>query len=198
MWHILRAEPGAQVAIGLKAPIARERLREGCLSGEIMELLNWIPARPGDTFFSESGTVHAIGAGLVLCEVQQYSDITYRLYDYGRAGRELHLDRGVEVSQLEPCRGRREPSRIGPSRELLAECRYFRTERLTVAGAAAYSPADRNTLLIAIEGEGRLAGEPFHAGDAWEIEAGSAPFEIESAGAAFLETSEPATVAPAS
>ena len=93
MWHILRAEPEAKIALGLRERVTPERLREAAQSGEIMELLNWVPARPGDTFFVPAGTIHAIGGGLALCEMQQHSDITYRLYDYGRP-RELHLEHG--------------------------------------------------------------------------------------------------------
>src|SRR6476660_7140505 len=91
MWHILAAEPGAKIAAGFREPITGQRLRESALSGEIEQLLEWFEARPGDTFFIPAGTVHAIGAGLVLCEIQQHSDLTYRLFDYGRR-RELHLD----------------------------------------------------------------------------------------------------------
>ena len=70
-------------------------------------LLNWVPVKPGDTFFAEAGTVHAIGAGITLCEIQQNSDVTYRLYDYGR-GRDLHLEKGLAVASTGPYEGRRE------------------------------------------------------------------------------------------
>jgi len=128
MWHIMRAAPGASVAMGFREEISRERLREAAVSGEIVELLNWVVARPGDTFFIPAGTVHAAGAGLVLCEVQQQSDVTYRLYDYGR-GRELHLDRGVAVSHMGGHPGYARPVALADGSELLAECEYFRTER---------------------------------------------------------------------
>ena len=99
MWHILAAEPGAQIAAGFRRPITSDELDAAARSGEIENLLQWFDARPGDTFFIPAGTVHAIGAGLTLCEIQQHSDITYRLYDYGRP-RELHLDRAIAVSDL--------------------------------------------------------------------------------------------------
>src|SRR5271165_3300984 len=95
MWHVLAAAPGARIAAGFREPVSAERLRAGALSGEIEELLAWHEARPGDTFFIPAGTVHAIGAGLTLCEIQQFSDITYRLYDYGRP-RELHLAKALD------------------------------------------------------------------------------------------------------
>ncbi len=97
MWHILRAEPGAKIAFGVRVPVTKEELRTAAESGAIVDLLNWIPVRPGETYFIPAGTVHAIGGGLVICEVQQLSDVTYRLYDYKRVDkdgkeRELHLD----------------------------------------------------------------------------------------------------------
>ncbi len=97
MWYVLRADPGARLAIGFREAISRERLRESALSGEIEQLLNWIEVQAGDAFFVPAGTVHAIGGGLALCEIQQHSDITYRLYDYGRP-RELHLDKAMQVA----------------------------------------------------------------------------------------------------
>lgn len=181
IWHILRSEPGAQVAIGLREKVTPERLRAAALSGEIMDLLKWIPARAGDTFFVPAGAVHAIGSGLALCEVQQHSDVTYRLYDYGR-GRELHLDRALEVSIPEPFEARR---------NLPFECPYFRAEKFTVSGSHTIHAPARNTLLIALEGTGSVGGEPIGAGEAWELPAGMGPVEIVSPGGVFLATSEP-------
>ena len=87
MWHVLRAAPDARVALGFERPVTADEARAAAVSGEIERLLRWYPAKAGDTFFVPAGTVHAIGAGLVLCEIQQYSDVTYRLYDYGRDAR---------------------------------------------------------------------------------------------------------------
>jgi mannose-6-phosphate isomerase len=180
MWHILRAEPEARIALGLRETVTPERLREAALSGEIMELLNWIPARRGDTFFVPAGTIHAIGGGLALCEIQQDSDITYRLYDYGRP-RELHLDRAAAVSNLETAAS-------GLVR-LPFECVYFRTERYTVnPWPTTFRSPERDTLYIVLEGNGSIGGEPFEAGEAWEAAAGSGPFEIRSENAVFLVT----------
>jgi mannose-6-phosphate isomerase len=184
MWHILRAAPGAKVALGVREKVTRERLFEAALSGEIMGLLDWIPARPGDTFFVPAGTIHAIGGGIALCEVQQYSDITYRLYDYGR-DRELHLEHAMAVSHLEP-----RTEMVKP--ELLVECPYFKTERLSVDGSWKSPSPLRNTLYVVLEGEGLIAGEPFSAGEAWEAGAGSEPFQVTSRSAVFLVTAVPA------
>jgi mannose-6-phosphate isomerase len=172
-----------------------ERLREASLSGEIEGLLRWVPARAGDTFFIPAGTIHALGSGLILCEVQQFSDVTYRLYDYGRLvegkPRELHLDRGIAVADCAPFDGRVKAVPLGNGRELLAECRYFRTERLVVNGSADCPAPAKNSLYIALEGGGEIAGEPFRPGDGFEVAAGSAPMRISSAAATFLITAEP-------
>ena len=100
-WLILDAEPGASVAIGFREPVDAGTMRAAALDGSIEGLLAWHPARAGDFFYIPAGTVHAIGSGLSLVEIQQNSDVTYRLYDYGRP-RELHLDRGIAVARGAP------------------------------------------------------------------------------------------------
>jgi len=195
MWHVLRAEEGAQVALAPLERIEPERLREASVSGEIEHLLRWIPAHAGDTFFIPAGTIHALGAGLILCEVQQLSDVTYRLYDYGRVAgaepRELHLDDGMAVAHCEPFEGRVKAVPLGEGRELLAECDYFRTERLVVKGCAQCPAPVKNTLYIALEGEGEIGDEVFRVGEGFEVAAGDGPFQISSPAAIFLITAEP-------
>ncbi len=187
MWHILRAEPGSVVALGLREKISGERVREAALSGEIVDLLEWVPARAGDTFFVPAGTIHAIGAGLVLCEIQQHSDVTYRLFDYQRKPkRELHLDDSLAVASLVPYDGR-----CAGAEGLLAECDYFRTEKLCIQGTVQYPVGDRPAICIAIEGEGRIDGEPFRAGEAW-LASGNPSLQLESGNAAFIIASSPA------
>jgi mannose-6-phosphate isomerase len=180
MWFVLRAEPGAQVAIGFREPISLEQLREDALSGDIEKRLRWLDARAGDTFFVPAGTVHAIGAGVVLCEIQQHSDVTYRLYDYGR-DRELHLEKALAVAV-------REASLEGGRVELPVGCAYFRTEMIE---AGSYRPsADRFHLLIVLEGEGQIAGNRCAAGETWLVPAGADPFQIEG-GLKILQTRIP-------
>lgn len=191
MWHVLRAEPGARVALGLKEPVSPERFRKACGTAAVVDLLNWFPARAGDTFLTPAGTVHAIGGGLTICEVQQNSDITYRLYDYDRPDRDLHLDHGIRVSRLKSHPGTTAPASIGASRHLLAESDYFRTERLKIEGSCACESPRKNTLYIALEGSGTMAGIPFTQGQAFEVPAGMEAFEIASPAAEFLTTSEP-------
>jgi mannose-6-phosphate isomerase len=123
MWYVLKADPGASIALGFREHLSVERLREAALSGEIERLLHWIPVRAGDTFFVPAGTVHALGAGLAVCEIQQQSDITYRFYDYGRP-RELHLDKALQVATRGPAGTR--------PQDLPVTCEYFRTEKTLV------------------------------------------------------------------
>ncbi len=179
MWHILRAEPGAQIAAGFRETITPQRLRDASLSGEIENLLQWFDAAPGDTFFIPAGTVHAIGAGLTLCEIQQHSDVTYRLYDYGRP-RELHLDQALDVINLGPYEARRRPQG-----NILLSCPYFTTSKLCIADSTQHiSPPNASELLVILDGSATLAGQPTAAGDVWYLEAGVR--EIELSGTANL------------
>ncbi|MFN3450576.1 MAG: class I mannose-6-phosphate isomerase [Sphingorhabdus sp.] len=100
-WYVVDAEPGAVIGIGTNRPLSGDELYAASLSGEIEKLMDWKKVSAGDYFYIPAGTVHAIGAGISLVEVQQYADITYRLYDYGR-DRELHLEDGVAVSSARP------------------------------------------------------------------------------------------------
>ena len=173
MWYVLRADPGAQIALGFREPITRERLRESALSGEIEKLLHWVNVNPGDAFFIPSGTVHAIGAGLAMCEVQQHSDITYRLYDYGRP-RELHLEKAMRVASLE--------AHGGKPHELPIDSKYFHTEVDRITTPIDYPAArDRFHLLIFVAGSGAIAGQPFREGETWLIPAGAGTFSIHPA-----------------
>jgi mannose-6-phosphate isomerase len=170
MWYILRADPGAQLAIGFRETISRDRLRESALSGEIEKLLNWINVEAGDAFFIPAGTVHAIGGGLAICEIQQHSDITYRLYDYGR-GRELHLEKALQVASTEAIQVK--------SVMLPIDCQYFHTELARIALPIQYVPAaDRFHILTFVSGMGSIASQPFSEGEAWLVPAGAKPFNI--------------------
>jgi mannose-6-phosphate isomerase len=172
MWHILRAEPGARIALGFRQPLSREKLRQAAESGEIENLLNWLPVKAGETYFTPAGTVHAIGAGIALCEIQQNHLVTYRLYDYGRP-RELHLDRAIPVSDLGVHPGASRKLESSAGRQLLVRCEYFETELLEAAGPEYSFQTDRGGLLIFLEGSGNLAGEAFRAGEAWLIPDGA-------------------------
>lgn len=143
-WYVLDAQPPGEIAVGFKKPITREELRTAAQTGEIENLLDWRKVIHGDLIFTPAGTVHAIGAGVTICEIQENSDITYRLYDYGRP-RELHLDHGVEVSRLGPHEFDPKPVRLAEGRDELVASEYFRIERLsvkdsvTIPGGSPYS-----------------------------------------------------------
>lgn len=159
-WTILDAGPGARLAVGLKRPMSRDEIRAAILNQTIEEELGWIEVRRGDFVFVPWGTVHAIGPGVTLCEVQEHSDVTYRLYDYGR-GRQMHLEQGLEVIRHHPAAGKLEPVRLesGPQgHDFLVACRHFAVERFTSATerSDAVDPA-RFEVLVFIAGEGEIA-----------------------------------------
>jgi len=135
MWHIMRAEPGAKIALGFREPVTPEAARAAAHDGSIMELLEWREVRRGDTFMIPAGTVHAMGEGLVVAEVQQVSDITYRLYDYGR-GRPLHIDKGFDVAELKPYK------------RCDTRCSYFETQ--TVEPGLLVEPRSNEDYLIGL------------------------------------------------
>jgi len=165
-WLIISAEPGARLGIGFDAPLGAEAMRRAAIDGSIENLLTWHSVSPGDFYYIPAGTVHAIGAGVGLIEVQQNSDVTWRLYDYGRP-RQLHLAEGVEAARGEPY-DRARHCRTVPEREaaVLVEGPLFRLDQ--VAGAPSADVAarygDRPLLVIPREGPVHLAGHELSAG----------------------------------
>lgn len=116
-WYILEAEPGARVVWGLKREVSRAEVQRAAEAGELEPLLNSVPVAPGEVIYNPPGTLHAIGAGILLFEIQQSSDLTYRLYDYGRRDRggelrELHLDKALEVLTLAPGQRAKVPPQV--------------------------------------------------------------------------------------
>lgn len=178
MWYALRSEPGGSLALGFREPLSRDHLRRAAVTGEIESLLRWFPVRPGDAFFTPAGTVHAIGSGLTLVEIQENSDLTYRLYDYGRP-RELHLDKALAVADPVPHPGTSTPTELGCGRRLLAYCEHFATESLDLAADTAYPlEPGRMDIVISVEGAGSFGSTPFGPGEVWLVPATAAPFEI--------------------
>ncbi len=126
-WLVIDAEPGATLGIGFDRPLSAEEMRSAALDGSIEDLLTWHEVVPGDFFYIPANTVHAIGAGCSIIEIQQNSDITYRLYDYGRP-RELHLDEGIAVAKGEPYDMGRHQIVPEHGARLLVDGPYFRLD----------------------------------------------------------------------
>ena len=162
-WLVLAAEPDSTIALGPRDSLSAEQLRTAALDGSIVDLLDWRPVKAGDFIYSPAGTVHAIGAGLTVIEIQQNLDLTYRLYDYGRP-RELHLDEGIAVSSLDPFRPAPPPARAG----LLADGPKFTVERLE-SGNRTIDLRDKTGWLVPVTGAGHVAGDRFHAGQCWSL-----------------------------
>lgn len=151
-WLITSAEPGASLAIGFKEPLEADKVRAAALDGSIEDLLVWRPVTAGDFFYIPAGTVHAIGAGVSLIEVQQASDITYRLYDYGRP-RELHLEEAMAVARLESYDARWHKRLTPHSSQLLVEGPHFELRYVDgVSGADVAINVGEPALIIPLEG----------------------------------------------
>lgn len=164
-WLVISADPGARLGLGFGAAIGAKAMRRAALDGSIERLLDWYPVRPGDFFHVPAGTVHAIGAGVGLIEIQQNSDVTYRLYDYGRP-RELHLDQAIAVARgaAHPQELRRHVPEAGNVN--LVEGSHIRIDRLDgpPGDAALARYADSQVLVIPVMGTARIAGEVVAAG----------------------------------
>jgi mannose-6-phosphate isomerase len=128
-WYILSATPEAQVAVGLKRQHTAPQLRASIEDGSIADLIQWRPVRKDDVIFVPAGTIHAIGAGLVLAEIQQSSDTTYRLFDHGRR-REIHVDNAVAAANPGPAAGQSAARRLSDFRSVLVASRHFVLERI--------------------------------------------------------------------
>lgn len=177
-WYVVEAEPAAAVALGFCKRISAERLLDAVQTGEIEQLLDWRHVQTGDAIYTPAGTVHAIGAGLTICEIQENSDLTYRLYDYGRP-RELHLKHGIAVAHLGPCEQQTQPATLAAGREQLVVSSYFRLERLRPAHSVRIARGlPHYALLICLRGSGTIAQKRFKAGECWFVPAGNAAFEI--------------------
>ena len=192
MWHILEAEPGAAIALGFRDCITRERLRESARTGEIEQLLNWIPVKAGQTFYTPAHTVHAIGAGIVLCEIQQNSDVTYRLWDYGRP-REIHIEQAMPIADLGGHPGAAQPIAIAQGCDLLVRSKHFVTESVRLPrGGERVPSAQVCQLWICLEGSGTIGTAPVRSGEVWLLpETGPQPAIHAETEARFLRTYVP-------
>ncbi len=164
-WLIVDAEPGASLGIGFKEPIGADAMRAAAVDGSIEGLMEWHPVRPGDFFYIPANTVHAIGEGVSLIEVQQNSDVTYRLYDYGRP-RELHLDEGMAVAKGVPYPEEQHRRVPGSGWLTLVDGPLFRLDQVEgyVNEDVASRYGERPLLVIPRTGSAKIGFETIEAG----------------------------------
>ncbi|MDR3633046.1 MAG: class I mannose-6-phosphate isomerase [Isosphaeraceae bacterium] len=168
-WVVIHVEPGGRIYAGLRPGVTRDEFAAAIAAGAVEPLLHQFEPRPGDCILIPAGTVHAIGAGVVLAEIQQMSDATFRVFDWGRLGpdgkpRQLHVAQALESTDyaagpVEPIAPQAEPIE-GGLRERLARCPYFALERLRLESAAGVGSAERFTILLGLGG----TAEVWHGG----------------------------------
>lgn len=200
MWYAISAQTGAEVLLGFKAGVNAENFRRAIAEGTLEETLARVPVHSGDIFFVPAGTPHTIGPRMVLCEVQEYSDLTYRIFDYNRVDasgrpRELHVEKALEVMRFDGATsGEIEPARTscgGATVTYLAACRYFATEKWEFLETLR-SKTDREhfDLLIVLEGAGSIRWDggsaQYQTAETWFIPAGLDSYELVPASATQL------------
>ena len=189
MWYILDCEEGAALYYGFREDTAREAYESAIKEGRLTDILNRVPVKRGDVFFIPAGTVHAIGAGILICEIQQNSNTTYRVYDYNRRDKDgnlrpLHVEKALAVSDLKKSPAL--PAIPDGEDVLLAACGYFEVRRLRFGGSGTVTATPESfTALTVTEGEGILSdGETalsFRKGDTLFIPAQKAAFTVTGA-----------------
>ncbi len=198
-WHILAATPGAYVIHGFSRPVTPAEIRAGLGDGAITGLLRRIEVQAGDTLYVPAGTVHAIGGGLLLAEIQENSDLTYRLYDWGRP-RELHIEQSLAVLHAQPPGfGPSRPLTVavaGGSVEYLVACRYFAYQALNVATTLLSDTEGRSFhVLFVQQGSGRIAWEagsaPLAQGETVFVPAALRRYQLSGAGLRLLRAFVP-------
>ncbi|MBR5224109.1 MAG: class I mannose-6-phosphate isomerase [Clostridia bacterium] len=192
MWYVVDAKPGAGIYYGFRETVTRSQMAEAIRSKTLTTMLNWVEAQKGDVFFIPAGTIHAIGAGLLVAEVQQNSNVTYRMWDYGRVGadgktRELHIEKGLDVTVREH-RGPTlpyEPDREVPGGTVrhLVRCERFCVDAIHLCGLIEDFAQKRSFVsLLCLEGEGALLyGEkamPVKKGESIFIPAGMGKYKL--------------------
>ena len=168
MWYIVDCEPGAYLYYGFQKEISKAEFKERIENNTLLEVLNKVPVHKGDVFFISAGTLHAIGKGILIAEIQQNSNTTYRIYDYGRVGadgkpRQLHVEKAQMVTRLAPPdrepKPQGQPERFpGGVRTLLSSCEYFTVTQISLSGKEEFS-ADHTSFhsLLMLEGEAVLS-----------------------------------------
>jgi mannose-6-phosphate isomerase len=185
-WYILSATPDARVALGLKLHVAPREFRAAIRDGSIAGLVHWRSVAKGDIIFVPAGTIHAIGAGIVLAEIQQNSDATFRLFDYGRK-RELHENSAIAVSDAGPTQSQPGPRLLSAVRTALVASSHFIFERIDLPANSNWAlNADRETWMLVIEGQARIGLTNMTVGDAVFAEADRAGIDVGADGMSAL------------
>ena len=196
MWYIVQADAGAGIYCGFRRDTGREEFLRRVADGTVEELLNFIPVKAGDCYLIKAGTVHAIGAGCVICEVQQSSNVTYRVYDYNRLGadgkpRQLHVEKAVRVinfAKFKDETGSGAPEQVaGGTLRRLTACSYFSCRELALDGTYTECNDRSFTAVNVLSGEGRADGVPFRAGDSFFVPCGE-KFTLEGKAEIVLTT----------
>ncbi|HEY1925242.1 MAG TPA: type I phosphomannose isomerase catalytic subunit [Candidatus Acidoferrum sp.] len=200
MWHIVSADPGSHLLLGLKPGADKKAFLAGLKDNSLESLFQTVPIRAGDSIFVPPGTLHAIGPGVVVCEVQEYSDLTYRVYDYGRVDaqgkpRELHIEKALDVTNFGPGRGGKTTDVLLPvagtaKRSLLAACSFFAVEKWIVESSCKFrTNAAHFDLLTSLSGCGVLNS----CGREFPVEPGSCWLLPANLGEWHFAANEPAT-----
>ena len=183
MWYVVDAEEGAGLYMGLERECDKDEFARAVADGTVEELLSFKTVKPGDVYFIPSGTIHAIGAGVVIFEIQQNSTLTYRLYDYMRRDkegnlRELHVDKAMKVSLLEPYR---ESEFDTDDKSVIGKCEYFETKKYSLNFTKQTFNVENNSYLsiTCVKGEGTIEGEKITRGDTFFIPAGEGEVTVE-------------------
>lgn len=177
MWYVLAAQPGAKLVYGFDQNVSERQVRRAIKNGKLDMLLNHVAVEKDDLFYIEAGTVHALGAGCLIAEIQESSNLTYRLYDYDRVGRdgkkrELHIDKAMQVLRFRSSAVPRQPMRLlryrgGWASELLTRCKYFQVERVLLNTEIHRELVCFQTgpnsfhALLCVDGCGSISGEGF-------------------------------------
>ena len=192
LWYVLAATAGAQLGLGLRKPMQPDELADAARDGSLKRMLRWVPAAPDQCVLVPGGTVHCLAGCVVLCEIQNNSDVTYRLFDHDRVGldgrpRRLHLARALAAARTENRPEVRSPARIGRrpcQRWALDRCSGFVAELLSWDQPFLYTPDRlRCHSLVIVSGVGSVNGISFQAGDSFIVPAEAARFHIDGSGA---------------
>jgi mannose-6-phosphate isomerase len=181
-WYVLAAKPGAKVALGLKRQLTSHELRTSIDEGSIAGLVQWHDVEEDDVIYVPGGTIHALGAGLVVAEIQQRSDTTFRLFDFGRQ-RELHVDQAVAAAKATPPEPQSPQRRLTDARTLLVATPEFVFERIDLTPESNWAlTAEQETWMIIIAGHARICGKNASVGVVVFLDVDSTCLEVGSAG----------------